>query len=155
MSAAKTTFKPTDMGPLPLDWECVPLGSVAAFRTGPFGAALHKSDYTQGGIPIINPMHIVDGRIRPSITETVLPETRDRLAEFVLREHDIVLGRRGDMGRCAVAGSDAGALCGSGSFIVRPKVGVSAAFLQRVISSEPSVRRLEEASIGSTMHNLN
>lgn len=41
------------------DWEECALGDHARFRTGPFGSALHKSDYTFDGVPIVNPMHIV------------------------------------------------------------------------------------------------
>ena len=38
------------------------LGDVAEIQIGPFGSLLHAEDYILGGVPLINPMHIVDGR---------------------------------------------------------------------------------------------
>lgn len=34
-------------------------------KTGPFGSALHKSDYIDNGMAVINPSHIIKGRIVP------------------------------------------------------------------------------------------
>jgi hypothetical protein len=67
---------------LPEQWEQTYLGELAALKTGPFGNTLHKSDYRTGGIPVVNPMHIVDGKIVPSSGTTIAPETAERLAEF-------------------------------------------------------------------------
>ena len=50
-------------GAFPDDWRVVRIAEIANLRTGPFGSALHKSDYTIDGVPLVNPMHIVDGRI--------------------------------------------------------------------------------------------
>lgn len=36
---------------LPPEWKVKKLGDLASFRTGPFGIALHKSDYVTDGIP--------------------------------------------------------------------------------------------------------
>lgn len=132
------------------------LGDIATFHTGPFGTMLHQSDYVAGGVPLINPSHIVGGRLRPSRTESVGDATFRRLAAYRLREGDIVLGRRGEMGRCALVGAgEAGWLCGSGSFIVRPSSAAVGFYLQRVLASDESVRFLTDSAIGSTMFNLN
>lgn len=125
-------------------------------RTGPFGSALHKSDYVQGGIPVVNPMHIIDGEIHSSGHMTVMTETAARLSEFRLMAGDVVIGRRGEMGRCAVVSkAQAGWLCGTGSMILRPKEDVNPHFLRLVLSRPSSVRALEGDSVGSTMINLN
>lgn len=119
---------------LPIGWEVVRLGDVAGFRTGPFGSALHKSDYVVDGVPIINPMHIIDGRLSPSTSMTVTEPAAKRLSEFRLRTGEIVIGRRGDMGRCAVVAQEhAGWLCGTGSMIVRPSPRMDPGFLQLVL----------------------
>ena len=141
---------------LPEQWEQIHLGELAALKTSPFGSTLHKSDYRTGGIPVVNPMHIVGGKIVPSAAVTVAPETAERLSEFQLQRGDVVLGRRGDMGRCAVVGeAEHGWLCGTGSLIVRPGTALDPHYLQRFLSSPSVVSRLEEASVGSTMVNLN
>ena len=53
-------YKHTEVGVIPEDWNVKLPGELATFRTGPFGSALHKSDYIVDGIPIINPMHIAE-----------------------------------------------------------------------------------------------
>lgn len=138
------------------EWHQTVLGAVAAFRTGPFGSALHKSDYVTHGVPVINPMHIIDGVLVPSIGMTVTEQAAMRLADFRLRASDIVIGRRGDMGRCAVVqGSNEGWLCGTGSLIIRCSLEAVPHFLQRVLSSAAVIGAIEEGSVGTTMINLN
>ena len=152
----KPGYKQTEMGVLPADWEARPLGDYVRFRTGPFGSALHKSDYTHGGVPVINPMHIVDGNLSPTESMTVTESAARALADFRVRENDILIGRRGDMGRCAVVkASQSGWLCGTGSMIVRCGEGIDPSFLQRVLSSSRAIAAIESASVGSTMINLN
>jgi type I restriction enzyme S subunit len=119
---------------LPEQWEQIYLGELATLKTGPFGSALHKTDYRTGGIPVVNPMHIVGGKIVPSSAATIDPETAERLSEFRLQRGDVVLGRRGDMGRCAVVGeAEHSWLCGTGSLIVRPGTALDPHYLQRFL----------------------
>ncbi|WP_416467503.1 restriction endonuclease subunit S [Pseudomonas sp. LFS044] len=157
MSAeVKPGFKQTEVGVLPVDWEAKKLGEVASFRTGPFGSALHKSDYTNDGIPVVNPMHILDGRIVPTTSMTITEEAAEGLDEFRLSPGEVIIGRRGDMGRCAVVSErERGWLCGTGSMIVRPFASVNAYFLQRVLSTPSVIKAIEDSSVGSTMINLN
>lgn len=61
---------------LPDGWAWSRLGSLLAlFITGPFGSALHKSDYVADGIPLINPMNIIDGKVVPIDKMQVSAET--------------------------------------------------------------------------------
>lgn len=152
----KTGYKRTEVGNIPDDWKTLKLGDMASFRTGPFGSALHKSDYTFDGVPIVNPMHIVDGDIIPTLSMTITGAAARSLADFRLKAGEIVMGRRGDMGRCAVVkAKHDGWLCGTGSMIIRPSQGTDPRFLQRVLSSPEAIRAIEETSVGSTMINLN
>jgi len=117
---------------------------------------LHKSDYVVDGVPIINPMHIIDGKLAPTSSMTVSESAAKRLGQLRLRPGEVVIGRRGDMGRCAVVGDEhAGWLCGTGSMIVRPSPRMDPGFLQFVLSSPVVVAAIEAASVGSTMVNLN
>lgn len=148
-------YKQTDVGGVPEDWDVEPLGKYATFRTGPFGSALHKSDYTNDGIPVVNPMHIVDGKIEPTRTMTITKQAARNLCNFRLKPGEIVIGRRGDMGRCAVVQEhQSGWLCGTGSMIVRA-LNADAEFLQRVLSSPRAIAAIEDSSVGTTMVNLN
>lgn len=148
-------YKQTEVGIFPAEWDIAPLGKHATFRTGPFGSALHKSDYTNDGVPVVNPMHIVDGNIEPTRTMTITEQAAKHLSDFRMSPGEIVIGRRGDMGRCAVVHEyHAGWLCGTGSMIIRP-LNADAGFLQRVLSSPRAISAIEDASVGTTMVNLN
>ena len=149
-------YKQTEVGVIPEDWEVKKLGELANFRTGPFGSALHKSDYTTGCVPVINPMHIVGSKLKPTVTMTITEAAASKLFEFRLQHNDIVIGRRGDMGRCAVVSKNhAGWLCGTGSMIVRPSATINPDFLQRILTTSEVISKIENASVGSTMINLN
>lgn len=149
-------YKQTEVGVVPEDWKLEALGEHAFFKTGPFGSALHKSDYVHGGIPIVNPMQIIDGKIEPTSTMTISEEAALKLSDFRLKEGDIVIGRRGEMGRCAVIKSrEDGWLCGTGSMIVRVKHENDPGFIQLALSSPTVIAAIEHSSVGSTMINLN
>jgi type I restriction enzyme S subunit len=93
--------------------------------------------------------------IRPSLTITV--EKHASLPEYHLKVGDIIMGRRGEMGRCAVVGDkEKGWLCGTGSLFIRPiKNGVFSEYLNKLLSSEAIKNHLESESQGATMPNLN
>lgn len=129
---------------------------IEEFVTGPFGSALHKSDYVVGGIPLVNPMHINRGVITPSEEMAVSPAKARNLSQFALREGDVVIARRGVMGRCAVVALEQdGWLCGTGSMVLRPKAELDSQYLQIFLSSPATVAMLEADAVGSTMVNLN
>ena len=50
------------------DWEKVRLDSVADIKIGPFGSLLHQENYITGGHALVNPSHIIDGRICTDVT---------------------------------------------------------------------------------------
>ena len=129
---------------------------VVELQTGPFGNSLHKTDYKMGGTRVVNPASIRNGKIVPVGKMAVGTDTLERLANFKLRAGDIVMGRRGEMGRCAVVAEDEdGWLCGTGSLILRLSDSVCAEYLAMLIGS-PDVRAyLQGSSVGSTMRNLN
>jgi len=141
----------------PMGWEIKPLKEVATIQIGPFGSLLHQKDYVEGGIPLINPKHIQGGRIAPSASNAITPEKHHALKKYQLRAGDVVMGRRGEMGRCAVVGADEdGWLCGTGSLIIRPlQDRASAPYLASLLSHNVMRRRLESLSLGLTLPNLN
>jgi type I restriction enzyme, S subunit len=139
-----------------LKWRTVALGEVADVKIGPFGSLLHKHDYLEGGVPLVNPMHIEAGSIVPDRRHAITPEKASQLANYRMVQGDVVLARRGEMGRCAVVGgAEHGFLCGTGSLIVRPGPLLSPNFLSLLLSSPNMVRTMERASLGLTMPNLN
>lgn len=133
------------------------LGEVAiSISTGPFGTMLHKSDYVPDGIPLVNPMNIIDSRIVPSRKMMVNEKTRQRLSGYVLKTGDIVIGRRGELGRCAlVTDCEDGWLCGTGSFFVRLSDRMDGTFFVALFGSQQFKARLEGSAVGTTMSSLN
>ena len=125
-----------------------PLKNICDLRIGPFGSALHKEDYIVGGHPVVNPSHIVDGRIEVDNSLTVGDDKFASMGPYHLRRGDVVLGRRGEIGRCAVVDIE-GLLCGTGSMILRPHADVcSSDYLQRVVSFPSFSTSLERQAVG-------
>ena len=128
---------------------------MAAVSTGPFGSLLHKSDYVDVGVPLVNPINIVGDRIVPDPSKLIGKATTKRLSNYVLQEGDVVVGRRGEIGRCAVIGpNEIGWVCGTGSFFIRPLPSMDSRFLAHLIRSDNYREKLEQASTGTTMMNL-
>lgn len=131
------------------------LGEMVDVQIGPFGSLLHREDYVPGGVPLINPMHIRNGEIYPDWEFATSEAKAEALGLYRLRLGDVVLGRRGEMGRAGVAGeAHEGMICGTGSLILRPKA-VSSMFLHSLVSSPRMKGHFERASLGATMSNLN
>jgi len=159
--AHSKSSKPVSLGELafsiPHNWQPVNIEhALNELQTGPFGSSLHQSDYWVGGTPVINPASIQNEQIVPVDKMAVDASTLQRLASFKLRSGDIVMARRGEMGRCAiVTDREAGWLCGTGSLILRPSKLIYARFLALLIGSPFGREYLGASAVGSTMQNLN
>ena len=143
---------------IPTSWVWVRLKTVLEkASTGPFGSMLHKSDYVEQGIPLINPADIEAGKISADKIKKVSAATASRLSSYKLCENDVIIGRRGEMGRSAVITKEsADWLCGTGCFFVksRPEL-LSSEYLVFLLSSPYVKEKLQENSVGTTMANLN
>ena len=135
-------------------WKLGKLSEVAELKIGPFGSLLHKEDYVVGGHALINPSHIIDGKIKIDEKFSLSDSKYDELSAYHLIRGDVILGRRGEMGRCAVVDED-GLFCGTGCMIIRPNGKVLSYFLQKVLSSSSMKQIIEDRAVGVTMANLN
>ena len=146
------------LGNIPAHWDVRTLGGIAdSFRTGPFGSALHQSDYIEGGTPVINPVHMSDGAIVEDLRCSVPEAVADRLFRYRLDLHDLLFARRGELGRCALVRSrEYGWLCGTGSIRVRVEYeGIEPEFLIQALQVPWVGEFLSLVSVGATMENLN
>jgi len=132
----------------------VALSELAEIKIGPFGSLLHKEDYIEGGHPLLNPSHIVDGKAAPDSKLTISDKKYAELEAYHLHTGDVVMGRRGEMGRCAVVPSE-GFLCGTGSLLIRTRGEVTADYIQKTISFPSFRKTIEDMAVGQTMPNLN
>ncbi len=138
----------------PYGYDKVALSELAEIKIGPFGSLLHKEDYIEGGHPLLNPSHIIDGKVSPDDKLTISDKKYEELSAYQLKTGDVVMGRRGEMGRCAVVPSE-GFLCGTGSILIRSKGEITADYIQKIISFPSFKKTIEDMAVGQTMPNLN
>jgi type I restriction enzyme S subunit len=139
------------------EWKTVELVELAEnIQIGPFGTQLHKADYISNGVPLINPTHIQSSKIVHDPDFSVSQSKLKELGNYLLQTNDIIMGRRGEMARCAlISKNENGWLCGTGSLFIRPKSNVSPDFLFLVLRSPETKAFLENEAQGTTMSNLN
>lgn len=142
---------------LPEGWEWVHLLDISEeIGTGPFGSMIHKSDYISGGIPLINPSHMINDKIVEDKDISVNQAKLSELASYKLLSGDIVLARRGEVGRMAIVGErESGWLCGTGSFYLRLSKEISREFMALVFRVKSTREYLTGNAVGTTMVNLN
>jgi type I restriction enzyme S subunit len=138
-----------------MGWEKIKIGEIASIRIGPFGSLLHAEDYVKDGIPLINPSNMVDGKIVPDKNLSLSQEKYNELKNYHLERNDVVVARRGEIGRCAIVETDSHLFCGTGSMFVRITKKYYPIFLQFQIYQTSLKDFLESKSKGVTMKNLN
>ena len=143
-----------DLGINDKNWPITRIADIAEIKIGPFGTLLHKEDYISNGHALVNPSHIIDNKICVDPKLTISDEKYDELSAYKLKKNDIVLGRRGEMGRCAVV-TEEGLLCGTGSIIIRTNSKMKPFFLQNILSNPLYKKIIEDKAVGVTMLNLN
>ena len=145
------------LGDVPAHWVVSQLKlNTLEMQTGPFGSQLHAEDYVDGGIPLVNPAHMIGGEIIPDSQVTVDEVTWQRLKRHALTAGDIIFARRGELGRCAIVTKEQdGWLCGTGSLKAKLSSQLDAEYAYLLITSKGAVAELSLESKGSTMENLN
>lgn len=132
------------------------LKEVAIVKIGPFGSLLHKEDYINGGTPLVNPVHMLNGYVKIDKDFSIDDDKKELFSSYLLRTNDIVFGRRGDIGRCAlITAEEDGFLCGTGSLFVRFYTQINSLFALWCFM-QPSVKKfLIDKAKGATMLNIN
>lgn len=144
------------LGEVPEHWEIMDLvKTTLLLQTGPFGSQLGTADYEDEGVAVINPSNITEGSIDANSGPFIAMKKALELERHKLYKGDLVIARRGEMGRCAVVedGKEE-KLCGTGSILVRPLDWMCTEFMAHIIRSEYSRASLSLNSVGSTMENL-
>jgi type I restriction enzyme S subunit len=154
--------KQTEIGLVPESWVPISLGELCekpngALQTGPFGSQLHKDEYQDNGIAIVNPTHLAGNRINHANVPRVSERVAQRLEKHRLRKFDILFARRGEIGRQGlVTDAEESWLCGTGCFLVRAnKPFIDNRFLAFYFSTDKLVKWLYSHAAGVIMPNLN
>ena len=142
---------------LPRGWSWTSFeGYSLSVNTGPFGTTLPQSDYIEGGVPLVNPSHMKDQAIVCDPRVSVSEQTASRLSSYRLSAGDLVIARRGEVGRVALVemGED-GWICGTGSFFASFAEEVPRDYLLLFMRSSFARGFLGSEGVGATMTNLN
>jgi len=142
-------------------WIDTTLGGIVAgragLRTGPFGKELRASEYTdeEHGVPVVNPRDLVDGSIDTRRVARIPPEKATELERYRLRPGDLLIARRGEVGRCTlIEAPQEGWVCGTGCLRLRLGPGVEPAYMVQFLRWEVTLRWLNDQAVGQTMANL-
>jgi type I restriction enzyme S subunit len=92
------------IGPIPADWQEVPLGDVAEIQAGPSNMKRDLLPPGEHGVPVLTPSEIGWFSLADGAARLVSSEAADRLARYRLRTGDIVCVRTGELGRAAPVG---------------------------------------------------
>lgn len=102
------------------------------------------------------PRDFADNMISTASLSRVTPEKAAELDKYQLEAGDIVLARRGKIGRCAlVTPTETGWVCGTGCFRARLLPTVDPKFLIQFLQWPTTVAWLSANAVGQTMQNLN
>ncbi len=133
-------------------------GSGGSIQTGPFGSALHASDYVEFGVPSVMPANIGDNVIVEEGIARITEADARRLGRHLLEVGDIVYSRRGDVERRAfVREENSGWLCGTGCLRVHfgSHEGVDPQYVSYALGTEWTREWIVQNAVGATMLNLN
>lgn len=144
-------------------WPRIAVGELvrageAHLQTGPFGTQLAASEYVHEGIPVINVRNVGFGDIRADDLEYVNEVKAAQLHHHILREGDIVFGRKGAVERHALIGANQdGWVQGSDCLRLRMR---SPGFNERFVSFYLRTQAHQDwmqalCSFGATMSSLN
>ncbi len=139
------------------EWEVVQIGEIADVKTGPFGSALHESDYVHSGTPIITVEHLGEFGVTRQNLPLVSEADCRRLGAYSLKAGDIVFSRVGSVDRNAlIAEAESGWLF-SGR-LLRIRVDEARVFpphLSFQFHTEAFKQRVLTVAVGQTMASLN
>ena len=134
------------------------LTGEARLQTGPFGTQLKASEYVSEGVPVINVRNVGFGEVRADDLEYISEAKAEQLHQHIIREGDIVFGRKGAVERHALIKKEQdGWAQGSDCLRLRlesPKVGSQyLSYYLRTQAHQDWMQAL--CSFGATMNSLN
>lgn len=118
---------------------------------GPSGSLIRAEHYVDAGIPVVMPRDLNGTGFSVAHIRYITDDQAERLARFQLHLGDVVLARRGELGRCAVVRAEQqGWVCGTGCFLLRPPPDLDADYFAAYLRSPEARGWLEAHSRGST-----
>lgn len=150
-------YKKTEAGVIPEDWVIKELKEIASVKTGPFGSALHESDYVNDGTPIITVEHLSEFGITTQNLPLVSDTDLKRLSAYQLKSGDIVFSRVGSVDRNSLVTMNESGWLFSGR-LLRIRIineSVFPKYLSYHFHQESFKDRVKSVAVGQTMPSLN
>ena len=159
------SYKPSGipwLGDVPNHWEVKTIKNVsghssATVQTGPFGAQLHSSDYTDEGVPLILIKNVFGLKIHDDDIPKISQSKAESLSMYRLQKDDIVFSRVGSIGRIApVTDKEIGWLISGQMLRLRlNNPDFDNRYLLYVFSCEETLKYVDLHSVGSTRDSIN
>lgn len=127
-------------------------------KTGPFGTQLKAAEYVESGTPVLNVKNLGYSTVVTTKVDYVGEKTLERLSMHILKEGDIVFGRKGAVDRHAYIGAnEAGWMQGSDCIRLRVKTNkINPRYLSYYfLTPKHKVFMISMCSHGTTMASLN
>ncbi|MFJ3928002.1 N-6 DNA methylase [Streptomyces sp. NPDC090022] len=127
------------------------LDAPGQLLAGPSGSLIRADDYVDaGGVPVVMPKDLTGSGFSTASIRHISERHAGRLERFRLRPGDVVLARRGELGRAAVVREEQrGWVCGTGCFLLRPPAGLDADYFAAYLRGPEARTWLEAHSTGS------
>lgn len=139
------------------EWKSYSVGEIADVKTGPFGSALHESDYIHEGTPIITVEHLGEYGVLYKNLPLVSDADCQRLSSYRLESGDIVFSRVGSIDRNALISDKEEGWLFSGR-LLRLRVNrkqFTPKYLSYHFHSEEFKNLVLSVAVGQTMASLN
>jgi type I restriction enzyme M protein len=118
---------------------------------GPSGSLIHSQDHVDAGVPVVMPQDLTGNGFSVASIRYISERQAADLERFRLRRGDVVLARRGELGRCAVVREEQeGWICGTGCFVLRPPDELNADYFAAYLRSPEARGWLDAHSTGTT-----
>ena len=102
------------------------------------------------------PKDMINQRISLESIAQITTDKANDLQKHRLRVGDVIFGRRGDIGRCAlVTKQEEGWICGTGCLRARWRHDISPEYIIYYLGMPPVIYWLQSNAVGQTMLNLN
>jgi type I restriction enzyme M protein len=103
-----------------------------------------------GGVPVVMPRDLMGSGFSTANIRYITEQHAERLDRFRLRPGDVVLARRGELGRCAVVREEQrGWVCGTGCFLLHPPAELDSDYFAAYVRSPEARTWLDAHSTGS------
>ncbi|MGW5774478.1 N-6 DNA methylase [Streptomyces sp. NPDC003863] len=123
----------------------------ALLLAGPSGSLIRADHYVDdGGVPVVMPKDLTGSGFSTAGIRCISERQARGLERFRLRPGDLVLARRGELGRAAVVREEQhGWVCGTGCFLLRPPAGLDPDYFAAYLRGPEARTWLEAHSTGS------